>query len=102
MKCLTLFVDGRVLEDLLDRLRSDPDVTGFTVGPCEGHSLKGTKHSGETLRDRVVGYVPRMRIELVLQDDIAPAVLARLRAGVGEGESLGTYTLVDVEQWGSI
>lgn len=63
MKCLTLFVHAAVAEACIDALRADPDLPGFTLTRCEGHSQRTESEAFVGARDRVVGYVPRARIE---------------------------------------
>ncbi|MCK5796055.1 MAG: DUF3240 family protein [Deltaproteobacteria bacterium] len=79
MKCLTLIVHQSAKQHLLDLLSSTPEVPGFTLVQAEGH----TDHTGdnpfESIRDRVLGYVPRIRVDVLLEDDAVDPVLARLR-----------------------
>lgn len=102
MKLLTIYADRDACEDLLDALRSDPDVDGFTVVDCQGHSKRGQMDRKESVLDRIVGYVPRVRIEVVLEDDRALGVLERLQVWAPEDGSTGTFSLLDLDQWGRL
>jgi len=79
MKCLTLIVHQTARQDLLDSLSSAPQVTGFTISKAEGHSERTGDNPFDTVRDRVLGFVPRVRVDVLIEDDEVDAVLARLR-----------------------
>ncbi|MEZ6014727.1 MAG: DUF3240 family protein [Planctomycetota bacterium] len=101
MKCLTLFVHAAVAEACIDALRADPDLPGFTLTRCEGHSQRTESEAFVGARDRVVGYVPRARIELVLADQgEVERVLTRLRDVARAGQSWGTWMASDVNDFG--
>lgn len=96
MKSLIMIVSASLKQDIVDRLRTLPEVGGFTLTVVEGH---GAPAERDTLsaRDRVVGHVPRLRLELLVTD--ADAVLAALR-DIGGGQ--GTYWVMTVEGYGRL
>lgn len=101
MKCLTLFVHDSSREDVLDCLRAAPEVSGFTLTECQGHSTETGEDPFQGARDRVVGFVPRVRIEIVLSEEAARGVLERVRGCLASGgRSLGVYTLTDLREFG--
>jgi len=102
MKCLSLVVRASVKQDLVDKLQSIPEVSGYTILQGEGHSTRTTEDSFETTRDAVVGYVPRVRLDLVLADDDVDKVLSQLRSCDICSAGRGAYWLTPVEAWGRL
>ncbi len=102
MKLLTLFVHSAVKDDVGDALRALPQVSGFTVTRCEGHST-GSEHDALTsVRDRVVGYVPRARFDLALDDEVVEAVLTAVRACAGKSRGMGTWLVAPLDDAGRL
>jgi nitrogen regulatory protein P-II 1 len=79
MKCLTFVIHQTAKQDLLDHLLDAQEIPGFTVSAAEGHSERTEQNPFETARDRVLGYVPRYRVEVILEDDAVDTVLERLQ-----------------------
>lgn len=102
MKQLVMVVHANVQQDLADRLRAIEQVQGFSFGHVEGHG----SHTGEdrnlSPRDKVVGYVPRVRVDIMLEDaDIAPVLEALRCADCGIAGN-GVYWVLPVEQCGRL
>ena len=102
MKQLVMVVHANVQQDLSDRLRAIEQVQGFTFSHVEGHS----RHTGQdrTLspRDKVVGYVPRVRVDIMLEEaDITP-VLEALRCADCGISGHGVFWVTPVEQYGRL
>ncbi len=102
MKCLTLFVHAAVEDDVLNALRALPEVSGFTVSPCQGHSTSTELDPFLATRDRVAGFVPRVRIEVVLEDEVVEVVLERLRRSMPNLGSSGAWLVTNVEASGRL
>jgi len=102
MKCLTLFLHASAEGDVLDCLRAHPRVSGFTLVACQGHSTSGSGGQEETTMDHVVGFVPRIRIEVILEDDQVQEVLSGLKSCLGDQGSHGIWTISPVQDWGSL
>ncbi len=102
MKCLTLYLHASSEGAVLDCLRAHPRVSGFTLVACQGHSNSDSVGQAETTMDHVVGFVPRIRIEVVLEDGQAQEVLASLKEHMGGRGSHGMWTITPVQEWGSI
>lgn len=102
MKNLTLVVHADVKQALADVLRGLKLVQGFTFTPVEGHGA----HSGEDAflraRDRVVGYVPHVRVDLLLEDDDVELVLKALRASNDSVAGRGVYWITRLERQGRL
>ncbi len=101
MKNLTIVIQAGAQQALADSLRTLEQVEGFTFTHVEGHS----HHSEETpflsARDRVVGYVPKIRVEVILEDADVDVVLATLVAQ-NNLNGQGVYWVTPVEQQGRL
>lgn len=102
MKNLTLIVHAEVKQALADTLRGMKAVQGFTFTPVEGHGA----HTGEdallSARDRVVGYVPHVRVDIVLEEKDLEGVLAGLRKRQCGVSGRGSYWISEVERLGQL
>ena len=78
MKILTLIVHTNAQQDLSNLLRSMNQVSGFTFSHVEGHGKEMEKDAFLSARDEVVGYTPRIRTDLLLEDTDVDTVLAKL------------------------
>ncbi|HPF14403.1 MAG: DUF3240 family protein [Planctomycetes bacterium] len=102
MKCLTLYLHAQVADDALDCLRSQPAITGFTLSRCEGHSLSSEQDWSQGTLDQVVGYVPRVRIEILLEAEQVQPLLASLRGCLQGGRSHGVWSLASLDDTGRL
>ena len=102
MKCLTLFLHAAVESEVVDCLRGNDDVPGFTLTTCQGHS-RSTEHDPFlATRDRVVGYVPRIRVEIVLEDSHVEPTLAGLKSCLSSRGAVGLWTVTEVTSSGRL
>lgn len=102
MKHLTLVVHGNVQPDLADTLRSLDQVQGFTFTHVEGHGTHIEHDPFQSARDRVVGYVPRIRVDILLEDADVESVLTILGKEDTGFAGLGIYWVTGVEQYGRL
>lgn len=102
MKILTLIVHTTVQQALSDLLRSMDQVSGFTFTHVEGHGAEIEKDGFLAAHDNSVGYIPRIRTDLLLQDTDVDTVLQTIStAEVGiSGE--GFYWVTPVENGGHL
>ena len=101
MKNLVLIVHESVHRAVTDQLRA-LEVKGFTVSHVEGHGPHTAEDQFLSARDRVVGFVPRVRVDIVLPCEQLTTVLDALRAtGTGFAEH-GTYWVSSVESFGRL
>lgn len=100
MKHLTLIIHTNAQQDLADQLRSLEQVSGFTFSHAEGHGVQVENDPLLSTRDKVVGYTPRIRVDILLEDGDVDLVLESLRkTSYGlKGQSL--YWVTAVEQNG--
>jgi len=78
MKNLVLIVNASVQQAVTDHLRA-LDVPGFTVSQVEGHGAHTAEDPFLSPRDRVAGFVPRVRVDIVLPLERITVVLDALR-----------------------
>ena len=101
MKVLTLIIHESAQQDLADRLRTLKQVSGFTFSHVEGHGVQVENDPFLSMRDKVVGYTPRVRVDVLLEDTHVDVVLEALRKGHNfRGE--GVYWVSPVEQSGRL
>jgi nitrogen regulatory protein P-II 1 len=102
MKQLVMVVHANVQQDLSDRLRTIAQVQGFTFSHVEGHSHHTNQDRSLSPRDKVVGYVPRVRVDIMLEDaDIAPVLEALRCANCGIAGN-GVFWVTPIDQYGRL
>ena len=102
MKHLTLIIHTNVQQDLADRLRNMEQVSGFTFSHVEGHGVQVEHDPFLSARDKVVGYVPRVRVDILLEGDDVDTVLDTLRSTRNGADGQGIYWVTAVEQNGHL
>jgi len=102
MKCLTLIVHASAKRDVADRLRNIPAVSGFTLVPCEGHSAETGQDVFQSVRDRVVGYVPRIRVDVILEESQVKAVLEALKKEGQADARIGIWFITEIHETGTL
>lgn len=102
MRKLTLIVHADVEQALADVLRGMDRITGFTFTHVEGHGPQDESDPALSARDRVVGYTPHVRVDIVLEDADVDAVLERLRMLNGGMAGRGMYWVSDVVRQGRL
>ncbi len=99
MKKLTLIVHADIEQALADVLRGSKAVQGFTFTHVEGHGAQDDRDPSLSARDRVVGYTPHVRVDVVLEDEDVDAVLAALRESRCGVAGRGTYWVTPVDKF---
>lgn len=102
MKNLTLIVHADMEQALADTLRGLNQVSGFTFTHIEGHHPQDEFDSELSARDRVVGYTPHVRVDMLLKNEDVDDVLRALRNADCGLAGRTTYQLTAVEQHGSL
>lgn len=98
MKNLVLVFNASVQQSVTDQLRA-LDVTGFTVSQVEGHGPHTAQDPFLSSRDRVVGFVPRVRVDIVLPSERVTVVLDALREPHTGLAGHGVYWISPVESF---
>lgn len=99
MKCLTIIVHAAVKQDLADLLSALEPVSGFTFSDAEGHSDHSNSGHLLSVRDQVVGYIPRVRVEILLEEENVDPVISELQQHTWL-KGNGRYWLTSLEQQG--
>lgn len=102
MKNLTLIVHADIKGALADTLRSIKQLSGFIFTQVEGHNLQDEQDSALSARNLVIGYAPRIRVDILLQDEDVENVLHTLRNANCGLAGRCIYQLTAVEKQGVI
>jgi nitrogen regulatory protein P-II 1 len=102
MKTLTLIVYADVKQILADTLRGLKQVQGFTFTHVEGHGTQDSRDPMLSARDHVVGYVPHIRVDVILEDKHVGDVLDALRNSQCGLAGRGRYWITEVESLGRL
>ncbi len=102
MKHLTLIIHTNVQQDMADQLRSLEQVSGFTFSHAEGHGVQVESDPFLSARDKVVGYAPRVRVDILLEDSHVNMVIDTLRSSTYGIEGQCIYWVTAVEQNGRL
>jgi nitrogen regulatory protein P-II 1 len=102
MKNLTLIAHADIKERLADTLRSLELVSEFTFTQVESHSAQDEHDSVLSARDSVIGYTPRVRVDILLMGDDVDAVLQALRDADCGLTGRAAYQVTTVEIQGTL
>jgi nitrogen regulatory protein P-II 1 len=102
MKILTLIVHTNVQQKLSDLLRSMDQVSGFTFTHVEGHGAETEKDSFLAAHDEAIGFIPRVRTDLLLQDADVESVLQKISDAEFDIQGQGVYWVIPVEKGGRL
>lgn len=102
MKILTLIVHANTQQELADQLRTLKQVPGFTFSHVEGHGAQVESDPFLSARDKVVGYTPRVRVDILLDDADVSVVLEALRQAENNVTGQGVYWTTPVEEGGHL
>lgn len=101
-KNLVLVVHANMQHDLADQLRGMACISGFTFSEVQGHGARDARDAFLSMRDKVVGYTPHIRVEILLEDEDIPTVLEQLKNAVNHARDQGIYWVMPVEQSGRL
>lgn len=102
MKNLTLIIHADLQQALTDVLRGLKEIEGFTFTSVEGHGPQDEHDHQLSARDRVVGYTPHARVDILLEDNDLDKVLQALRESNCGVAGRGHYWVTKVEQQGRL
>jgi len=100
MKMLNIVTHANMQHELADTLRRIEQVQGFTFTPVQGHGSHVDCDPFLSSRDRVVGYTPRIKIEILLPDEDVEPVLTKVRAAMEHERNQGFYWVSPAETSG--
>lgn len=102
MKLLALIVNANLQSEIADILRSIEIIDGFTLTNVEGHGAQSENDPFISTRDKVVGYTPHIRIDLLLENVHIPYVLETLRKSNIRLSKQSIYWITSVEEFGRL
>ena len=102
MKILTLIVHANAQRDLADQLRPLEQVSSFIFSHVEGHEAQLANDPLLSEQEKVVGYTPRVRVDILLEDNDLTEVLAMLRDTANSVPGEGIFWVCAVEQSGRL
>lgn len=99
MKKLSIVVHSSLQQDLADSLRS-MKLDSFMFSHIEKHSSTLEHDVFLSARDKVVGYVPQVRVDVIVDDERAQFLLSELRNADRSFKGKGIYWITDVSEMG--
>ena len=102
MKHLTLIIHTEAQHDLANLLVGMEVMSGFTFTQVEGHGLEVAADPFLSAREKAVGHVPRVRVDILLEDENVDSLLKMLRTTIDNLEGNGIYWVTDVERSGRL
>lgn len=101
MKKFSMVVHSSLQQELADLLRS-LKLDSFMFSHIEEHSAHGEHDMLLSARDRVVGYVPKVRVDVILDDAHAMKLVDEIREAKASFKGKALYWLSAVEDSGEL
>ena len=101
MKKLSMVVHTSLQQELADLLRS-LQLDSFMFSHIEEHSSQLEHDPFLSARDKVVGYVPKVRVDVILEDDRAMTMLEEIRNSKISFNGKGLYWISNLEESGAL
>lgn len=101
MKKLSIVVHTSLQQDLADCLRS-LKLSSFMFSHIEEHSSQLKQDAILSARDKVVGYVPKVRVDVILDEERAKTVLDELKNSEASLGGKGVYWITHLEEVGEL
>lgn len=101
MKKLSIVVHESAQQQLADFLRSQ-QLDTFMFSHIEEHSSQMEHDRFLSDRDKVVGYVPQVRLDVILTQEEIQALLGKLKGAKGTLKGKGIYWITDIDEFGSL
>lgn len=104
MKMLVLMIHHQFKQEAADIFRGLEQVQGFTFSEVEGHGSGSDAGQDRSLsaRDKVVGYTPHVRADILLKDEDVPSVLTALKMSDLARNRHPLYWVTDVSHHGRL
>ena len=97
MKNLVIIAHSKTQQDIAELLREIEQVPGFTFSHVEGHGIQVENDPFLSTRDKVVGYIPKVRVDILLEDTDVDVVLKALRTNLTSVGGSVVYWISNVE-----
>ncbi len=101
MKKFSMVVHQSLQQALADYLRSQSLET-FMFSHLEEHSSHVGKDNFLSARDKVVGYVPQVRVDVILSADEIKQLLSNVRDSNCSFKGKGIYWITDIDEFGRL
>jgi len=101
MKKLSMVVHSSLQQKLADLLRS-LQLDSFMFSHIEEHSSQLGHDALLSARDKVVGYVPKVRVDIILEDERAQTLLDEIRNSKISFNGKGMYWVTAIETYGEL
>jgi len=102
MKHLTLIIHTDVQQALTDLLHNLEQISGFTFHHVDGHGVEAENDAFLSAREKVVGYTPRIRVDILLDNSKVDSVLDLIRSTTEGIADSSIYWITAVEQNGRL
>lgn len=102
MKCLSFLVNESTKEDIIEILQDVDEIKTYTLFTGEGRSKDININPFENAADEVVGYVPRIRIDLILPAASVQTVIDKIKKCQSCVSRRGIYWVSPVDTLGSL
>jgi nitrogen regulatory protein PII len=101
MKKLSMVVHSSLQQELADLLRS-MQLDNFMFSHIEEHSAQLEHDVFLSARDKVVGYVPQVRVEVILESERITSLLQDLRSARCTFKGKCFYWVTDIDEAGEL
>lgn len=101
MKKLSIVVHKSLQEELADCLRS-LKLQSFMFSHIEEHSSQLKEDVFLSARDKVVGYVPKVRVDIILDDNRTKTLIDELKGSGVSFAGKGFYWVCDIGKAGEL
>lgn len=101
MKKLSMVVHESLQQSLADYLRSQ-QLDTFMFSHIEEHSSHVEKDSFLSARDKVVGYVPQVRLDVILSEENIKLLLDNIKNENCTFKGKGMYWITDINEFGEL
>jgi len=101
MKKLSMVVHQSLQQSLADYLRSQ-QLDTFMFTHIEEHSSHIQNDVFLSARDKVVGYVPQVRLDVILDEQAIKQLLESIRNSNIAFKGKGIYWVADIDDFGSL
>lgn len=101
MKKLSLVIHSNQQQELADLLRSF-QLACFMFSHIEEHSSQDKHDVFLSARDRVVGYIPKVRLDVILDDTRAVTLLEEIRQSTFPCDGKNMYWITDLDESGQL
>jgi len=101
MKKLSMVVHSSLQQELADILRS-LQLDCFMFSHIEEHSSQSEHDALLSARDKVVGYVPKVRLDVILEDARALTLVDEIRDSKFSSMGKSLYWITELEASGEL